>query len=157
MNAGITPGADRVVAAFAAGWQAPHPHAWDDLLAADVELVQPLLLGGRGRERWQGEVARLLAFLPDLVGEVRGWAAGGDTLFVELECHGTAGGRPLSFRVVDRLTVGQDGRVTRRESFFDPVPLVTAILARPAAWLPWWRSGLGPLIGRRAILGRGVR
>lgn len=42
----------------------PRPHAWDDLLAADVELVQPLLLGGKGRERWQREVARLLAFLP---------------------------------------------------------------------------------------------
>jgi hypothetical protein len=38
---------------------------------------------------------------------------------------------------MDRLTVTPDGTVTRRDSFFDPTPLVTALLTRPAAWAAW--------------------
>lgn len=32
---------ESAVTAFAEGWQASHPHAWDDLLADEVTLVQP--------------------------------------------------------------------------------------------------------------------
>jgi hypothetical protein len=139
---------------FAAGWRAPHPHAWDDLLATDVELTQPLLADGRGIAVWQGEVARLLAFIPDVHGEVLDWAGRGDTLFIDLELRGTAGGRPLSFRAVDRLTIGAAGTVVRRESFFDPTSLSATVVRRPRAWLRWWRSGLGPLLWRRRVLGK---
>jgi hypothetical protein len=139
---------------FAAGWRAPHPHAWDDLLAADVELTQPLLADGRGIGVWHGEVARLVAFIPDLRGEVLGWAGRGDTLFIDLQLHGTTGGRPLSFRAVDRLTIGEAGTVIRRESFFDPMPLSASVVRQPRAWLRWWRSGLGPLLWRRRVLAK---
>ena len=137
---------------FAAGWRNPNPHAWDGLLAADVELTQPLLRDGRGISVWHGEVARLLAFIPDLRGEVLGWAGRGDTLFIDLQLRGSAGGRPVSFRAVDRLTISVSGTVVRRESFFDPLPLSATLARRPRAWLRWWRSGIGPMQWRRRIL-----
>jgi hypothetical protein len=143
----------QVVGRFAAGWRQPDPHAWDDLLADDVDLHQPLMADGVGRAHWHQEFARLQAFLPDLRGEIVGWSADDDTIYVDIHCVATAGGRPLQFRAIDRLTVTPDGTVTRRDSFFDPTPLVTALLKRPAAWAAWWRSGVAPFAARRALLG----
>jgi hypothetical protein len=143
-----------VVGRFAAGWRQPDPHAWDDLLAENVDLHQPLMADGVGRAHWQREFARLQAFLPDLRGEIVGWAADDDTIYVDIHCVATAGGRPLQFRALDRLTITPEGTVTRRDSFFDPTPLVTALLTRPSAWAAWWRSGMAPLAARRALLGR---
>lgn len=149
---------ESVVARFERGWRQPHPHAWDDLFSPDVELTGPLLAAGRGIEIWHGEVARLLGFLADARGEVIGWAARGDTVFIELAVFGTAGGADVAFTAVDRLIVGADGLVVRRETFMDPSPLTATLLRRPRAWWPWWRSGLGPLLGRRRILsGAGAR
>jgi hypothetical protein len=145
-------GFSRAVQQFAAGWRTPQPRAWDDLLAADIELSQPLLRDGRGLSVWHTEVTRLLAFIPDLHGEVLSWAGRGDTLFIDLELRGTAGGKPVSFRAVDRLTLGDAATVVRRESFFDPIPLAATLARRPRAWLRWWRSGIGPLLWRRKVL-----
>jgi len=39
-----------------------------------------------------------------------------------------------------------------RESFFDSVPVAAILLRRPRSWLPWWRSGVGPLLWRRRLL-----
>lgn len=143
---------EKVVEAFAAGWRRPDPHAWDDLLAEDVALVQPLLRCGRGRALWQREVARLLAFLPDLRAEVINWAGRDDLVFIELQLSATAGGKPLTFRAVDRLHIDPAGVVVRRESFFDSAPVAMVLAGRPAAWWSWWQSGLGPLLGRRRFL-----
>jgi hypothetical protein len=137
-----------VVDAFAAGWRAPAPHAWDDLLHPEVVLEQPLLRDGRGRAVWHDAVARLLTFVPDLTGHVHGWAGDGDILYVDVELTGTVGGRPYSVRAVDRLTLDEDGLITARRSFLDPTTLVTAIATRPSAWPAWWRSGLPPLAAR---------
>ena len=142
----------RAVELFAAGWRTPQPHAWDELLAADVELYQPLLRAGRGLSLWHMEMTRLLAFIPDLHGEVLSWAGQGDTLFIELELRGTAGGKPVSLHVVDRLTLADTATVVRRDSFFDPIPLAATLARRPRAWMPWWRSGMGPLLWRRKVL-----
>jgi len=79
---------DEVVAAFGRGWRRPHAHAWDDLLAEDVELVQPLLRSGAGRKLWQEELQPLLAFLPDLTGQVTTWAARDQQIFVVSRAHG---------------------------------------------------------------------
>jgi hypothetical protein len=105
---------------------------------------------GVGRAHWQQEFARLQAFLPDLRGDVVGWAGKHDKIYVGIRCVATAGGRPLQFRAMDLLTVIPDGTITRRDSSYDPTPLITALLTRPAAWAAWWRSGVAPLAGRRA-------
>jgi len=140
----------RVIKSFRAGWERPHPHAWDELLADDVELAQPMLCAGRGRELWWDEVSRLLAFLPDFRGEVLSWSGRDEMLFIEVAFTATLGGRPLSFRAIDQLHLRPEGTLLRRESFFDSVPLVLLVLRRPSAW---WRSGIGPLVGRRRWLG----
>jgi len=124
----------RVVDLFAKGWDAPGPHAWDELLAEDVELVQPLLRSGRGRAVWHDGVSRLLGLAPDLRGDVVAWAGNDDVVFIDVRLSATVGGRPLTFRSFDRLLVSPDGRVLRREASFDPVPVVLALLLRPTAW-----------------------
>jgi hypothetical protein len=142
----------RVIEGFAKGWAAPGPHAWDDLLAEDVELVQPMLRSGRRRELWWDEAARLVGLLPDLHAEVLDWSGHEDTLYIHLQLIATLGGKPLRWRAVDLVRITPDGTLLRRESFFDSAPLAATVLARPGAWWPWWRSGIGPLEGRRRLL-----
>lgn len=129
--------------AFVEGWLTPSPHAWDRLLAPDVELVQPLLRNCRGREQWWREAARLMRLVPDLRGEVLSWSATGDTMFIDVRFTGTLGGRPLTWRAVDVLTLDATGTVLRRESHFDSVPLILTVLRRPRAWLAYWRRRNG--------------
>jgi hypothetical protein len=142
----------QVVEAFANGWKSPNPHAWDQLLAADVVLQQPLMSDGVGVDHWQREFARLQDFLPDIRGQVIDWAQVPDGVLIHLRCNATAGGRPLTFDAIDRLAITEMGMVVRRVSFFDPSPLVATLLARPRAWRAWWSSGMAPLTMRRAIL-----
>lgn len=141
-----------VLEVFAKGWRQPDPHAWDEFLAEDVELVQPLLRDGRGRALWHEEMRRLLTFAPDLRAEVLSWAGHEDVVFIDLRITATVGGAPLSFRAFDRLVIDTSGTVLRRESFFDPAPVAVSLLRRPRTWWPWWRSGVGPFLGRRRIL-----
>jgi hypothetical protein len=145
---------ERVLAAFARGWENPEPHAWDTLMAENVELNQPLLLPGTTRRTWHDEAQRLVSLLPDIRAEVVGWAGRENLMFIELRLRATLGGRPLEFRAVDKLWLTPNGTVLRRDSFFDSAPLIQAVLRRPSAWLPWWRSGIGPFVARRRILVR---
>lgn len=144
---------DKVVSTFAAGWNEPAPHAWDELLATDVELAQPMLRHCHSRAAWQDEAKRLLTLVPDLRGEVMSWSAHEDTMFIRVRFTGTLGGTPLTWEAVDVARIDHQGTVLRRESFFDSAVPATAVLRRPRAWLPWWRSGIAPLAGRRRILG----
>ncbi len=144
---------EQVVDAFARGWLDPTPDAWDELLDADVVLNQPFLRCGRGAQLWRDEVARLLAFLPDVRGEVLSWAGRDDVVFIHMRVSGTAGGRELTFTATDRLELDLSrGVVVRRDSYLDPTPVAATLLTRPGAWLPWWRSGVGPVLGRRKFL-----
>ncbi len=149
---------EHAVDLFAAGWRAPQPHAWDRLMADDVELEQPLLRNGRGIALWHDEVRRLLQLLPDLEGEVLDWAGRGDSLFIRLRLTASAAGKPVVFEAVDHLMLSEDGLVTRRISSFDPLPMSLLLLRRPRIWLRWWRSGVGPWTGRRRFVTiRGAR
>ena len=143
----------RAVKAFADGWKRPHPHAWDSLLATDVELHQPLMPDGIGVGHWQRQFARLQAVLPDIHGQVIAWAPLPDGLLIHLRCDATVGGRPLTFDVIDRLRLSANGTVVRRDSFFDPTPLVVALATRPRAW---WAIVLGGKRDRRQVLARAL-
>lgn len=140
-----------VVDEFTRGWAAPGPHAWDGFLADDVEMVQPMLRDGTGRASWREETERLLELLPDLRGEVLTWAGRADRLFIELRLTATLGRTSLDVRVVDQFVLTPEGTVVRRESFFDPAPMVRAVLRSPGSWPAWWRSGVGPLLARRRL------
>ena len=127
------------VLAFAHGWLAPasadafadHFQPWFD---SQVRLRQPLLPTLVGHQAFRERFARpLFALIPDLDGQVERFAIGADGVYIELTLRGTLGGRPIAWRVCDRASL-RDGRVVERESYFDPTPLLRAILTRPRAW-----------------------
>ncbi|GAB3984731.1 hypothetical protein GCM10029978_095200 [Actinoallomurus acanthiterrae] len=145
---------EKVVAGFAASWDRPEPHAWDDLLAEDVELNQPLLPRMKGRQQWREEAGRLLALLPDLRSDVLSWTGDADILFIEHRLSATVGRVPARIPAVDKIWITDSGKVLRRDAFFDPLSFAQLVLRQPSMWLPWWRSGLEPLAGRRRLAGR---
>ena len=127
------------VASFAEGWRAPastdafadHFRPWFD---PHIRLVQPGLPPLMGHHAFRERFARpLFALIPDLHGDVEGSAVGPDRAYIEMTLRGTLGGRPVAWRVCDRTTL-RDGLVVERESYFDPLPLLRAILTRPRAW-----------------------
>jgi ketosteroid isomerase-like protein len=137
------------VLAFAHGWLAPasadafadHFQPWFD---PHVRLRQPLLPTLVGHQAFRERFARpLFALIPDLDGQVERFAIGADGAYIELTLRGTLGGRPIAWRVCDRGTL-RDGLVVERESYFDPTPLLWAILTRPRAWPALARAWRGP-------------
>jgi hypothetical protein len=135
-----TAAAEAWVAHFAEGWRAPSgPDALADhfipVLDPQIRLVQPQIPTLVGYQAFREGFARpLFRLIPDLHGEVRRWASRDGVLFIELTLRGTLGGRPVSWDVVDRVTLGPDGRARERKSYTDPTPLLLAALARPRAW-----------------------
>jgi ketosteroid isomerase-like protein len=134
-----TEAAQAWVAAFAEGWRAPasadafadHFRPWFD---PHIRLAQPQLPTLVGHRAFRERFARpLFALIPDLHGQVERTAVGADCAYIELTLRGTLGGRPVALRVCDRTTL-RDGLVVERESYFDPLPLLRAILTRPRAW-----------------------
>jgi ketosteroid isomerase-like protein len=127
------------VLSFAHGWLAPasadafadHFQPWFD---PQIRLRQPLLPTLVGHQAFRERFARpLFALIPDLDGQVERFAIGADCAYIELTLRGTLGGGPIAWRVCDRTTL-RDGLVVERESYFDPTPLLRAILTRPRAW-----------------------
>jgi ketosteroid isomerase-like protein len=144
----------RFVDAFADGWRAPHPHAWDDLLADDVVLRQPLLPHRHDKRALAEEYARLLRLMPDLRGQVTGWTASGNdgdaTVVIQLQLTTTLGRRQIVLPLVD-VCRPRNGLLHERTTYLDPTPAVAALLRTPSAWTRWWRSGGGPFTGRRHL------
>jgi ketosteroid isomerase-like protein len=127
------------VLALAHGWLAPanadafadHFQPWFD---PNIRLRQPLLPTLVGHQAFRERFARpLFALIPDLHGQVERSAIGADCAYVELTLRGTLGRRPITWRVCDRATL-RDGVVVERESYFDPLPLLRAVLTHPRAW-----------------------
>ena len=134
-----TEAAQAWVLAFAHGWLAPasadafadHFQPWFD---PHIRLVQPQLPTLVGHQAFRERFARpLFTLIPDLDGQVERFAIGADGAYIELTLRGTLGGRPITWRVCDRATL-RDGLVVERESYFDPTPLLRAVLTRSRAW-----------------------
>ena len=132
------------VQAFREGWRAPagpreFVEHFQAILDPQVRLVQPglpTLVGHRAFS--EGFVTPLFSLIDDLRGEVENWAARGDVLYIELTLHGMLAGKPVSWRVCDRVTL-HEGLAVERESYTDPTPLIRAVLTRPAAWPKYLR------------------
>jgi len=142
--------AEAWVAGFIQGWRAPagperFAAHFREMLAPDVRLIQPQLPTVTGRRGFEEQFVRpLFALIPDVRGEVERWAARGETLYIELTLSGTLGGRPVSWRVCDRVTL-RDGLAIERESYFDPGPLIAAVIRTPRAWAPFLRLRMSGL------------
>jgi ketosteroid isomerase-like protein len=150
-----TAAAESWLAGFVEGWRAPQgPDAFAahfrPLLAPDVRLIQPQLPTATGLDAFEEDFVRpLFALFPDVRGEVERWGARGEVLYIELTLHGTLAGRPLSWRVCDRVTL-RDGVAIERESYFDPGPLLAAIARSPRAWPTFLRVQTRTLASRLA-------
>jgi hypothetical protein len=131
--------AERWLSGFTEGWRAPgDPDAFAahfrEMLAPDVRLIQPLLPTLVGHRAFEERFVKpIFELIPDLHGEVERSAAHDDTLYIELTASGTLAGREVRWRVCDRVTL-RNGVAVERESYFDPTPLIAAILTRPRAW-----------------------
>ena len=108
-------------------WTSPKSERLDMLLSPDVVLVSPMMPStstlAEAKAGWEG----LLAVIPDLSNEVHRWAASDDGVFIEFTLSGTVGSERISWRVVDRFVLGEDGLATERVAYFDPTTVTQAL------------------------------
>jgi len=123
---------------FADGWRigATQPerffaHFGGRLTAAAV-MIQPLSRVFRGPQGLRALFGPLFGVMPDLRGEVVRWGATEDGVLIELALRGTLRGRPVEWTTVDRIIL-REGVIAERRSYFDPLPLLRALLSRPRA------------------------
>jgi hypothetical protein len=135
------------VQAFGEYWGAGGPadafvERFTPLLRSDVRLVQPQIPPVTGLDAFYTRFAKpLFELIPDARGEVLGWAARGNTVYIELEIRGHVGRRPVVMRTCDRITL-VDGQVAERVAHLDPVPLLKAVAASPRSWPTFVRAQL---------------
>jgi ketosteroid isomerase-like protein len=131
---------------FVAAWARPSIDGFCAILAPDVRLVQPLAPTIVGHAAFRKQFGQLFELIPDLHGEVTGHTADGNVIHIDMTLRGTLAGKPIEWDLCDRITLA-DGLVAERISYFDPLPLLTAIATRPRAWLPSLRH-LAPVLRR---------
>lgn len=133
-----TAAAKELVAFFSEGWRigAADPERFfahfGGRLTPDARMTQPLAAEARGPQGLRDLFTPLFQAVPDLRVDVLRWGATDDGALIEIRLHGTLGGRPLEWRAVDRLVL-RDGLIAERHSYFDPLPLLGALLTRPRA------------------------
>lgn len=118
------------VGRFTAWWAHPDLAQLEEVLTRDVVLRQPLSPEVRGIDAARAELGRLLAWVPDLHGEVLAWAHRDGALYIELELRGTVAGRSIRFPVVDRFELAGD-RARLRVTYADPLPIVALVARHP--------------------------
>jgi hypothetical protein len=121
-------------------WRAPTPGGLEAILAPDVRLVAPMTRTTTDLAGGKRAFAELLGLIPDLRAEVSRWGASTDGLFIEFTMSGTAGGRPISWRAVDRFVLDDGGLATERISYFDSAAIARVLARRPRAWPAFVRS-----------------
>jgi ketosteroid isomerase-like protein len=98
-------------------------------------FIQPLAPTVRGPDGLRGQFTPLFEVMPDLRSEVHRWGETEDGVLIEHTLSGTLAGKPLRWSAVDRFLLRDDGRFLERRAYFDPLPLVAAMLTRPRASL----------------------
>ena len=140
--------AEEFVAAFEEGWNAgaTDKERFLELLewrfAPDARLVQPLSRTFQGPGALRAMADSLFEAIPDLRGETLRWGETDDGVMIELRLYGTYGGRPIEWVTLDRVVI-RDGRVIERRAYFDPAPIVVAMLLRPLTTLKLLPTLLG--------------
>jgi hypothetical protein len=138
-DTGTTGSIEDFVERFRTIWQHPLEHLdhFLDFLGPEVRLTAPLVGTTVGREAGYRAFRDAFKVLPDLRGEVLGWARHHGCLFIEMTFHATVAGRPTAWRNIDRFTF-ENGLAVERRAFFDPLPLIAAFARRPSGWRQLW-------------------
>ena len=107
--------AEDFVRRFVEFWRAPDPERLDTVLAERVRLSAPMAPTTHTLADGKRSFADLFELIADMTAEVHRWGATEDGVLIEFTVSGTAGGGPVSWRVVDRFTLGEDGLATERD------------------------------------------
>jgi hypothetical protein len=99
----------------------------------ETRMVQPMAPVAVGREEFARMFSGTFDLIPDLHAEVHGYTADGDVAHVDFDLIGTVGGRRVRLKCCDRITV-RDDKVVERIAYFDPTPLILALLRSPRTW-----------------------
>ena len=102
-------------------------------MTPDTRLVQPLARTVRGPAGARELFMPVFQAIPDLRSEVHRWGATDDGVLIEHTLSGTLAGKPLAWTATDRFILRDDGTFLERRAYFDPLPLVAAMLRRPRA------------------------
>lgn len=130
--------AEKFVALFTRNWSAPEANLFADQFHPSGTLRHPGMDDPMRREEVVAYAKRLLRSAPDIRLEPIGWAARGDTLYIEWQISATINGTPTQWEGVDRFTLKGD-RAVEGIAYFDTLP-VWALLD------PSMRRGHGELL-----------
>ena len=124
---------------FAAGWsKGAGPQFFEHFesrIHPDILMTQPLAPPARGAATFRPLFEPLFRAIPDLRGEVRSWGETDDGVLIQLHLSGHLGGRSVGWTTVDRIVL-EGGSIKERHAYFDPAPLLKAMLLRPRVSLP---------------------
>jgi len=95
--------------------------------------IQPLFDAVTGEQGMRDVFDGIFALIPDLRAELDHWVAEQGLVFIEFTLTGTLGGKPISLRGVDRMYLDGE-KLVARESYYDPLGLLIALLCRPRSW-----------------------
>jgi limonene-1,2-epoxide hydrolase len=133
-------------AVFGQGWALPKPQPFLDhflpLIHPQATFTQPMFPDARGPAEVERMFRRLFTLLPDLIATPRRSAIDGNVVFIESDCTGTLGAKPIRFFVCDRFVI-EEGTLFERRSYSDPVPMFRGVLSRPSSWIRAVRSRIG--------------
>ena len=124
---------------FTEAWADPSPDRLNALLHPDGRLLQPIEPEIRGHAEAARAWRRLFYLLPDCRAEVLSWSGDDGLVFIQGRLGGTLAGRRVEWTFVDRIRL-EDGLVTERIAYFDPLPVMGQILRRPQGLLRFLRS-----------------
>ena len=118
---------------FEEAWANPSAERLGALCHPEGRLVQPLEREIRGPEATAAMWKRTFGLIPDLRGEVLDWAEREGFLVIKVRLSGTLGRRRVEWITSDHIVL-EDGLVKERVAYFDPLPLVAAVLRSPSVW-----------------------
>ncbi len=95
--------------------------------------VQPLFDAVVGEQGMRQMFEGVFALIPDLNAQLDHWSVGEGFAFIEFTLTGTLGGKPIQWRGVDRMEL-EGEKLVMRETYYDPLPVLVAMLTRPRAW-----------------------
>jgi len=130
------PEAADLVERFADAWSRMDPDAFTPLFHPEVRLIHPVERNTRGVDEAREFMKRTMSIVPDLRYDVQGWASGSDHVIIWGRLHGTLGGGPVEWPLVDRIKL-EDGLIRERVAYFDPLVMFGVLVRRPRAWLPF--------------------
>ena len=121
---------DSFVQFFETGWSLPKPGAFTDFfvphLHDDFVSTQPIFPEARGRDGFAALFGQVFGLIEDFATVVDSLAANGDSIFIKASCTGRLGGTFAEFEVCDRFVLRNE-LILRRESYFDPIPLIAVV------------------------------